>query len=70
MMSSKLVGKTVYIKPRRGDDEFNNEYRNAYGVISGYDGECYAIQLYCTEVNDTNNGLLFERKDFTVRRGD
>lgn len=65
---SNLVGKRANIKPKRDFQEWNEEYKHAWGTIVHFDGDQYHIQMFCDSPHPTAETLIFDRDEFIIPR--
>ena len=64
-MEKNHIGKRVTINRKRGADEWNNEYKGAWGVVADFDGEYYHVQMFCENPNDCNTALIFTKSELS-----
>lgn len=67
-MSASLIGKQVDIKMKKGDRDWNAEYRGHYGTVVDFDGEFLYVQMECNGPDPSVPSLIFTRDELSVRR--
>jgi hypothetical protein len=53
---------------KKGDRDWNAEYRGHYGTVVDFDGEFLYVQMECNGPDPSVPSLIFTRDELSVRR--